>query len=246
MAVSAKHDEFNHWWATEGDWVEEPNYRRNGMSGVQCVERNGKKLYVKRMTHHLFHSVRYPFGRPTIVREVAVIKELERAGVIVPKIVFGEAVKVEGEWRALLVTEDMAGFISIADWYARHAVSPYSDEVRQAMLKAVALAFKKMHSVNRQHGCCYVRHIYVKTEGKAEAGFLDLEKRRPPAGKISGADPQSGLGAGESILLRYVIVVGQIIRVSVVSGVKTNSHLDFNIAFCPATTGQNFPRLNKS
>ncbi len=86
--------------------------------------------------------------------------------------------KIEGEWRALLVTEDMAGFISIADWYARHAVSPYSDEVRQAMLKAVALAFKKMHSVNRQHGCCYVRHIYVKTEGKAEAGFLDLEKSR--------------------------------------------------------------------
>ena len=42
MAVSAKHDEFNHRWATEGDWVEEPNYRRNGMSGVQCVERNGK------------------------------------------------------------------------------------------------------------------------------------------------------------------------------------------------------------
>lgn len=137
-----------------------------------------QKLYVKRMTHHLFHSVRYPFGRPTIVREVAVIKELERAGVIVPKIVFGEAVKIEGEWRALLVTEDMAGFISIADWYAQHAVTPYSDEVRQAMLKAVALAFKKMHSVNRQHGCCYVRHIYVKTEGKAEAGFLDLEKSR--------------------------------------------------------------------
>ncbi|HBJ0103964.1 TPA: lipopolysaccharide kinase, partial [Escherichia coli] len=22
MAVSAKYDEFNHWWATEGDWVE--------------------------------------------------------------------------------------------------------------------------------------------------------------------------------------------------------------------------------
>ncbi len=222
MAVSAKYDEFNHWWATEGDWVEEPNYRRNGMSGVQCVERNGKKLYVKRMTHHLFHSVRYPFGRPTIVREVAVIKELERAGVIVPKIVFGEAVKIEGEWRALLVTEDMAGFISIADWYAQHAVSPYSDEVRQAMLKAVALAFKKMHSINRQHGCCYVRHIYVKTEGNAEAGL-----------------------AGESVLLRHVIVVGQIRRISVVSGTTTNSHLDFNIAFCPATTGQNFPRLNK-
>ncbi len=161
--------------------------------------------------------------------------------------------KIEGEWRALLVTEDMAGFISIADWYARHAVSPYSDEVRQAMLKAVALAFKKMHSVNRQHGCCYVRHIYVKTEGKAEAGFLDTEKvvaacvvikrliMTSASWKISGADPQSGLGAGESILLRYVIVVGQIRRISVVSGVKTNSHLDFNIAFARQQQGKISP-----
>lgn len=110
MAVSNGLDEFNQWWATEGDWVEEPNYRRNGMSGVQCVERDGKKLYVKRMTQHLFRSVRYPFGRPTIVREIAVIKDLEKAGVIVPKIVYGKAMKIDGEWRALLVTEDMKGF----------------------------------------------------------------------------------------------------------------------------------------
>lgn len=67
----------------------------------------------------------------------------------------------------------MKGFVSIEEWYKQHAVTPYPDEVREAMLKAVALAFKKMHSVNRQHGCCYVRHIYVKTEGTVEAGFLD-------------------------------------------------------------------------
>ncbi len=29
MAVSAKYDEFNHWWATEGDWVEEPKEGAN-------------------------------------------------------------------------------------------------------------------------------------------------------------------------------------------------------------------------
>lgn len=178
MAVSNGQDEFDKWWATEGDWVEEPNYRRNGMSGVQCVERDGKKVYVKRMTQHLFRSLRYPLGRPTVVREIAVIKDLEKAGVIVPKIVYGKALKVEGEWRALLVTEDMKGFVSIAEWYDTHAVTPFPDDVREAMLKAVAVAFKKMHSVNRQHGCCYVRHIYVKTEGRAEAGFLDLEKSR--------------------------------------------------------------------
>lgn len=171
-------DEFDRWWSTEGDWVEAPNYRRNGMSGVQCIERDGKRLYVKRMTQHLFHSLRYPLGRPTIVREIAVIEELARAGVIVPNIVYGNALKRNGEWRALLVTEDMTGFVSIDAWYQQHAVTPYPDEVREAMLKAVALAFKKMHGVRRQHGCCYVRHIYVKTEGTVEAGFLDLEKSR--------------------------------------------------------------------
>ncbi|STL89325.1 pH-inducible protein involved in stress response (putative kinase) [Escherichia coli] len=166
--------------------------------------------------------------------------------------------KIEGEWRALLVTEDMAGFISIADWYAQHAVSPYSDEVRQAMLKAVALAFKKMHSINRQHGCCYVRHIYVKTEGNAEAGFLDLEKSRRALRRDKAINhdfrqlekylepiPKADWEQVKGVLLRHVIVVGQIRRISVVSGTTTNSHLDFNIAFCPATTGQNFPRLNK-
>lgn len=46
------------------------------------------------------------------------------------------------------------------------------------MLKVVALAFKKMYSINRQYGCCYVRYIYVKIEGNVEVGFFDLEKSR--------------------------------------------------------------------
>lgn len=178
MVSRQEREQFDHWWATEGDWVEEPNQRRNGMSGVQRTERDGKVLYVKRMTHHLFHSLRYPFGRPTIVREIQVINELEKAGVIVPKIVYGKALKIEGEWRALLVTEDMDGFICIADWYRLHQQDPFPDAQREGMLRAVAKAFKGMHSIHRQHGCCYVRHIYVRTDGQELAGFLDLEKSR--------------------------------------------------------------------
>ncbi len=178
MASPSVLAEFQKWWATEGNWVEEPNERRNGMSGVQCIERDGKTLYVKRMTEHLYRSVLHPFGRPTIVREIQVIRELERVGVNVPKIVFGQALKIDGQWRALLVTEDMKGFICIGDWYEKHAVTPFPDEVRLEMLRQVAHAFKGMHSIRRQHGSCYVRHIYVKTEGQIEAGFLDLEKSR--------------------------------------------------------------------
>ncbi|WP_347254069.1 lipopolysaccharide kinase InaA [Leminorella grimontii] len=170
--------EFQSWWATEGDWVEEPNVRRKGMSGVQRIVKDGKVLYVKRMTQHLFHSLRYPFGRPTIVREMEVINALAKVGVRVPTIVYGKALKIDGEWRALLVTEDLTGFVSIDLWYERHQKTPYPDEVRFAMLRAVAHAFKKMHSIGRQHGCCYVRHIFVNTQGEAQAGFIDLEKGR--------------------------------------------------------------------
>ncbi|WP_173634438.1 lipopolysaccharide kinase InaA [Paramixta manurensis] len=171
-------EEFRQWWDTQGDWVEEPNQRRNGMSGVQRIVRDGKTLYVKRMTHHLFHSLRYPFGRPTIIREIQAINDLARAGVNVPKIVYGKALKIDGEWRALLVTEDMTGFSSIDHWYDEEEHRKVDAETYEEVLKQVATAFKGMHSVNRQHGCCYVRHIFVKTEGKVEAGFLDLEKSR--------------------------------------------------------------------
>ncbi|MEG0869565.1 MAG: lipopolysaccharide kinase InaA [Hafnia sp.] len=178
MASKKELDEFQRWWATEGDWVEEPNERRKGMSGVQRIERDGKTLYVKRQVAHLFHSLRYPFGRPTIVREIQVINELAAAGVIVPKIVYGKALQINGEWRALLVTEDMKDFVSISDWYEQNMHLDCSPEVKAEMFKQIAVAFKKMHSVNRQHGCCYVRHIYVKSRGEVLAGFLDLEKSR--------------------------------------------------------------------
>ena len=178
MASKKELDEFQRWWATEGDWVEEPNERRKGMSGVQRIERDGKTLYVKRQVAHLFHSLRYPFGRPTIVREIQVIDELAAAGVIVPKIVYGKALQINGEWRALLVTEDMKDFVRIGDWYEQNMHLDCSPEVKAEMFKQIAVAFKKMHSVNRQHGCCYVRHIYVKSRGEVLAGFLDLEKSR--------------------------------------------------------------------
>ncbi|SYX36655.1 hypothetical protein [Escherichia coli] len=42
MAVSAKHDDLITGGATEGDWVEEPNYRRNGMTGCNASSATAK------------------------------------------------------------------------------------------------------------------------------------------------------------------------------------------------------------
>src|SRR5690606_42016259 len=59
------------WWDAEGEWVEPPNVRRNGFSGVHRITdaRTGTAYYVKRQTNHLYRSLRYPTGRPPLLRE---------------------------------------------------------------------------------------------------------------------------------------------------------------------------------
>ena len=63
--------ETSFWWSVTGEWVEEPNNRRGGFSGVPRVvlPQSGECYYVKRQRNHLFRSVRYPTGRPKLLRE---------------------------------------------------------------------------------------------------------------------------------------------------------------------------------
>ncbi|EPN65056.1 inaA protein, partial [Pseudomonas syringae pv. actinidiae ICMP 19079] len=54
-------DEFSHFWSQHGEWVEEPNVRRGGESGVQrLVMDNGQTLYAKRQTGHIYRSLLHP------------------------------------------------------------------------------------------------------------------------------------------------------------------------------------------
>ena len=62
-------DDFNSWWQTQGEWVEEPNDRRGGQSGVQRITVQGQLLYAKRQAGHTYRSLKYPLGRPTVLRE---------------------------------------------------------------------------------------------------------------------------------------------------------------------------------
>jgi len=67
---TATENRFEFYWQQQGEWVEEPNQRRGGESGVQRIhEANGRLLYVKRQVGHTYRSWRYPLGRPTVLRE---------------------------------------------------------------------------------------------------------------------------------------------------------------------------------
>ncbi len=165
----------------DGEWVEEQNQRRGGESGVKLLpplQPGQPPLYSKRQIGHLFRSWRHPFGLPTVLREERALIACEQLGVTVPKRVFCAARKQLGRWQALLITEELSGFVSLDQWYAEHA--PELDEnSRKAVLRRLALVLQRLHRGRRQHGCLYSKHVYISLTAKVpEVALLDLEKSR--------------------------------------------------------------------
>lgn len=175
--------QFNRWWLRTGEWVEAPNQRRGGESGVQILAPNTAEqswLYSKRQVGHRFISWRYPLGRPTALREKEAMQALERLGVQVPKLIFYGAKKMGKDWHALLVTEALTGFISLEEWYVQQRTQPIESALFEPVLEQIANSLYQMHAAGWQHGCCYAKHVFIKLNPRhtPEVAFLDLEKAR--------------------------------------------------------------------
>lgn len=175
---------FEHWWQTQGEWVEAPNQRRGGESGVQRLHDDaGQLLYLKRQTGHLYRSWLHPWGRPTVLRELHAMQELQRLGIRVPALVYGAAQQQAGQWRALMVTEALEGFVSLEQWYASEALQHGGPQPNRRMLEQLAAMLSRLHRAGWQHGCLYPKHIFIKPQagvdgGGVEVALLDLEKSR--------------------------------------------------------------------
>ena len=174
---------FDRWWNNAGAWVEPVNQRRGGESGVQLLTRSDPSqlpLYCKRQVGHLYRSIRYPFGRPTVLRECDAYRTLARLGIKTPNIVYCATRRKDQQWQSLLVTESLHGFVSLTQWY-EESTSP---ELNQRVLRQVAVTLARMHQAGFQHGCCYPKHIFVKlqsgiaSKADIEIALLDLEKSR--------------------------------------------------------------------
>ncbi|MGH8438108.1 MAG: lipopolysaccharide kinase InaA family protein [Pseudomonas sp.] len=176
---------FDHFWQQQGEWVEAPNQRRGGESGVQRLNgENGQVLYSKRQIGHIYRSLMHPFGRPTVLREYDALNSFEQLGVRVPHIVYcGVERDADHQWRALLVSEALDGFEDCDNWYANGARERYSQALHERMLQDLAENLARMHRGHWQHGCLYGKHVFIKVigegdEAQAEVALLDLEKCR--------------------------------------------------------------------
>jgi len=184
--VSTVHsDNFDHFWNQRGEWVEEPNVRRGGESGVQRINSgDGHLVYAKRQTGHIYRSLLHPFGRPTVLREQDALLALARLDVCVPQVIFcGARRDPVHKWRALLVTQALDGFVELEQWYAAGGRERHGEALHDRILEALAENLARMHRGRWQHGCLYIKHVFVRVTGegesaKAEVALLDLEKSR--------------------------------------------------------------------
>ena len=177
---------FLRWWNTQGEWVEAPNQRRDGESGVQRLQLSDPSLpalYCKRQVGHLYRSLQHPFGRPTVLRERQALSALTRIGIRVRELVYCGARREAGKWQALLITEELQGFVSLQDWYRGKLYEQWGTLIHRQLLQNLGITLSRLHHAHWQHGCCYPKHVFIKVHGKVDSAWveialLDLEKSR--------------------------------------------------------------------
>ena len=176
----SRQDAFDQWLAIPGDWVEAPNVRRGGESGVKRINStDGKMLYRKQQVGHIYRPLLHPFGYPTAMREKATLEACAALGVIVPKLLYADCRKVDGTWHALLVTESLDGFSSLEDCYARGDEQVWGEKLHLKVLHEVGAMQARFTRGRWQHGCLRMKHVFVRVQGEqVEAALIDLEKSR--------------------------------------------------------------------
>lgn len=169
---------FEHWWSISGEWVELPNQRRGGESGVlRAIDDQGKTLYIKRQEKHIYRDFFHPFGQATIIREYKAYCALSKAQINIPQVVY---CGVSGD-KAILVTEALQDFIELDSWLTLQRQQQYLPETTDIVLTKTAQMLARLHKNRLQHGSLYGKHIFVKTVNKdgqliVETALLDLEK----------------------------------------------------------------------
>ncbi len=167
--------DFDGWWNIQGEWVEEPNQRRNGWSGMMRFQCGSQMYYVKKQCNHLYRSLRHPLGQPTASREYENILCLTKLGLLVPEPVFHCTQRSKRGFEAVLVTKELYGFSALSD------LTDLEPAAKETLAIEVGHVLGVMHSAYLQHSCLYGKHIMARwKDGRPEVALIDLEKLRRP------------------------------------------------------------------
>lgn len=186
LTLNGLHD-FDAIWKLEAPWLEPPSRRRGGWSGVSRCELSLPDggvctVFLKRQENYTAWMWAHPWrGAPTFLREFKGIMHYRACGIPTLEPVYF-AVRAAGkDRRAILITEEMTGFVSgqhvVERWL--QAGAPARVE-RRRTLCAVAALLRRMHAHGIQHRCFFPKHVFIgaDSDGAAAVRVIDLEKSR--------------------------------------------------------------------
>ena len=179
--------DFDALWRLEAKWFEEPNFRRGGWSGVSRCELalpqgGARAVFLKRQENHRARLWSHPIkGAPTFLREYRHIVHYQKCGVDTLVPVYFAMRKVGNDHRAILITEELSGFVSMEDRvqsWRKEGTPPRA--VRLSILDKIAKLLRNMHAHGIQHNCFFPKHVFVRInpDNSVDARIIDLEKSR--------------------------------------------------------------------
>jgi hypothetical protein len=165
--------DFAFWWTIAGEWVEAPNERRSGWSGMLRVRYQGRIVYVKRQHNHLCRTLGHPLGWPTASREHSYLLRLNALKLGTPTPLFHGTTRHRNGTDTVLVTEELRDFQPLS------AQTDLAPARRTTLARKVGSVLGKLHRARLQHSCLYDKHIMVRWhEDAPELALVDLEKMR--------------------------------------------------------------------
>jgi hypothetical protein len=126
---------------------------------------NGKLLYAKRQVGHIYRSLLHPSVRPTVLRELDALNSFEQLGVRVPRIVCGAERDADHQWRALLVSEALDGFVELDTGMPKVPASGTHRWCMSACSRTWRTTWRACTG-HWQHGCLYGKHVFIKVIGE--------------------------------------------------------------------------------
>jgi hypothetical protein len=177
-------DDFTALWDREFEWFEPPNRRRGGWSGVCRYEmplpRGGTRgVFIKRQENHITRTPLHPLGMPTFLREMRNILRFKQHNIPALEPVYFAHRRVDGNLRAILVTEALDGYVPLETMVQQWQQSGWPKrQQRLRIMDAVADVMRAMNQHHLQHNCFYPKHIFLRFDdnGDVSVRIIDLEK----------------------------------------------------------------------
>lgn len=179
-------DDFGALWELDIGWVEVPNRRRGGWSGVSRYAMQGRNgsdevVYIKRQQNHTTRTLRHPFrGVMTFRREFRNLRRLQSYGVPVPDLLYFAERRVAGDRRAILILRELTGYASLEErleYWKAHGLPERA--VWQRLLRRLAGIARLMHRHRMRQNCFYPKHVFIGgASDELDIRLLDFEKAR--------------------------------------------------------------------